>query len=50
MNINIKNLHYQARLEIKDLGVKKQIEDTFANHPAYGHRRLAIELAMNRRK
>ena len=50
MNINIKNLHYQAKLAIKDSGVKKQIEDVFVKHPAYGHRRLALELAMNKKK
>lgn len=50
MNINTKNLHYQAKLESKDQTVKKQIEDTFINHPAYGHRRLALELFMNKKK
>jgi len=30
--------------------VKKQIKDTFKTHPAYGHRRLAIELKMNKKK
>lgn len=50
MNANIKNLHYQSKKEGKDLIVKKQIEDTFKDHPSYGHRRLAIELKMNKKK
>lgn len=50
MNTNSKNLHYQSKKAIKDLRVKQQIEETFKNHPAYGHRRLAIELKMNRKK
>lgn len=50
MNTNIKNLYYQSKLATKDLRVKKQIEDTFTNHPAYGHRRLALELRMNKKK
>lgn len=35
---------------IKDLAVKDKIEDTFKTHPAYGHRRLALELKMNKKK
>lgn len=50
MKINVKNLHYQSKKDLKDLRVKRQIEDTFKNHPAYGHRRLALELRMNRKK
>ena len=50
MNINSKNLHYQSKKEVKDLIVKKQIEDVFKDHPAYGHRRLAIQLKMNKKK
>jgi transposase InsO family protein len=50
MNTNSKNLHYQGKREVKDLMVKQQIEETFKNHPAYGHRRLALELKMNRKK
>ena len=50
MKVNTKNLHYQSKLEIRDQKVKKQIEDTFIPHPAYGHRRLALELKMNKKK
>lgn len=50
MGVNVKNLHYRSKKEPADLEVKKQIEDTFETHPAYGHRRLAIELKMNRKK
>lgn len=35
---------------MQDQAVKKQIEDTFISHPAYGHRRLALELKMNKKK
>jgi putative transposase len=35
---------------MKDKQVKSDIEDTFKDHPAYGHRRLAIELTMNHKK
>lgn len=50
MKTNVNNLHYQSKKELKDLKVKKQIEDVFKIHPAYGHRRLAIELKMNKKR
>jgi len=50
MKTNTKNLHYQSKKELKDLKIKKQIEESFKTHPAYGHRRLALELRMNKKK
>ena len=35
---------------MRDKIVKSDIEETFKSHPAYGHRRLAIELSMNHKK
>jgi len=50
MGINTKNIYTKNLKEEKDLLVKKQIEGVFKVHPAYGHRRLAIELKMNKKK
>jgi len=50
MHINHKNIYSQSLKETRDLQVKKQIEEVFNTHPAYGHRRLAIELRMNKKK
>ena len=50
LNINRKNIYHQERKMIKDLTVKAKIEEVFKTHPAYGHRRLAIELKMNKKK
>ena len=50
MNLNHKNLYYQKKKEIQDLIVKDKIEKTFISHPAYGHRRLALVLKMNKKK
>jgi len=50
MNINNKNIYYQSKRKLKDISVKDKIEDTFKTHPAYGHRRLALELTMNKKK
>ncbi len=50
MQINHKSIYYTSKKEIDDLQVKETIKDTFAIHPAYGHRRLALELGMNHKK
>lgn len=50
MNINHKNIYNKGKKEIKDIAVKDDIEKTFKSHPAYGHRRLALELKMNKKK
>jgi len=50
MSINRKNIYHQGKKMIKDLAIKDKIEETFKVHPAYGHRRLALELKMNKKK
>lgn len=50
MNINRKNIYNQSKKDIKDITVKADIEKTFESHPSYGHRRLALELKMNKKK
>ncbi len=50
MNVNRKNIYHQSLKDIKDKQVQSEIEDTFLIHPAFGHRRLAIELKMNHKK
>ena len=50
MGVNSKNIYHCSRKETDDLEVKKRIEAVFKKHPAYGHRRLAIELTMNKKK
>jgi len=50
MNINRKNIYHQGKKLIKDLAVKDKISEVFKTHPAYGHRRLALELGMNKKK
>ena len=34
----------------RDLVVKNKIEDNFKTNPAYGHRRLALDLKMNKKR
>ena len=37
-------------MRVRDLEVKEKIEENFIINPAYGHRRLALDLKMNRKK
>lgn len=50
MNINPKNIYHKSRRDMEDQTVKSDIEKVFDTHPAYGHRRLALELKMNHKK
>ena len=50
MSIISKDIYSQSQKETRDLPVKIQIENVFKVHPAYGHRRLALELKMNKKK
>lgn len=50
MHINHKNIYRTSMKDVQDLMVKADIEKTFELHPAYGHRRLALELKMNHKK
>lgn len=50
MHINHKNIYHPNRMLIRDLVVKDKIEQDFIINPAYGHRRLAIDLKMNKKK
>ena len=50
MDINHKNIYHQSRMLTRDLVVKNKIEDNFKTNPAYGHRRLALDLKMNKKR
>jgi len=45
-----KDIYHKKIKDIKDQTIKTSIENTFLTHPAYGHRRLAIQLGMNNKK
>jgi putative transposase len=50
IGVDNKNIYQKCVMDAKDQKVKKEIENTFLTNPAYGHRRLAIELRMNHKK
>jgi len=44
------SLYYKSRKYEEDLKVKEKIEKVWSDHPSYGHKRLAIELKINRKR
>jgi putative transposase len=44
------SLYYKPKLPGKDLELKKQIEEVLCEHKAYGHRRIAIHLGINKKR
>jgi len=47
LGINRKNIYRQLKQPLKDQALKQQIESVHREHPAYGHRRIAIHLGIN---
>jgi len=50
LGISRASLYYQPKLPSKDLHLKAAIERVMAEHKAYGHRRIAIELSVNKKR
>lgn len=44
------SLYYQLKLPSKDLLLKSQIESVLFEHRAYGHRRIALALGVNKKR
>lgn len=50
LGISRSSLYYRHKKPIEDMEVKTQIESVLTDHPAYGHKRIAIELKLNRKR
>ena len=50
LGINRKNIYRQLKQPAKDQALKQQIETVHRQHPAYGHRRMAIHLGINHKR
>lgn len=51
LGLDSRNIYYQRnKLDNRDQLVKKQIEKCFEENPAYGHRRVAIDLSYNKKR
>lgn len=48
--LSISSLYYQPKKPRKDWHLKNQIEQVLRNHPSYGHKRLAIQLGINKKR
>jgi len=48
--ISRSSLYYKSKKHIEDLKVKQKIEKVWNDHPSYGHKRLALELKINRKR
>src|SRR5262245_33886771 len=42
--------YYKPKLPAKDWNLKNQIEKVLHEHPSYGHKRLALELHINKKR
>lgn len=50
LGVSRQSLYYQPLKPVQDLAVKMEIETVLSNHPAYGHKRVALELGINKKK
>lgn len=48
--VSISSLYYQRLQPAKDWQLKQQIESVLSEHPSYGHKRIALELKINRKR
>jgi hypothetical protein len=50
LGISVSSLYYQAKRPAIDEEVKRQIESVQTDHPAYGHKRIALALKLNKKR
>ena len=50
LGISRSSLYYRPKRPEIDLEVKNQIESVMADHPAYGHKRIALALKLNKKR
>ena len=50
LKINRKNIYRAVKMPIKDEKLKQAIQAIHREHPAYGHRRVALELGINHKR
>lgn len=50
LHVSRSSLYYHHKQPEIDLEVKNQIESVMTDHPAYGHKRVALELKLNKKR
>lgn len=50
LGVSRQSLYYQHKRPFVDEEIKKQIESVLTDHPSYGHKRIAPELKLNKKR
>ena len=50
LGLSVSSLYYTPKRPVIDEEVKRQIESVMADHPAYGHKRIAMNLKLNKKR
>lgn len=50
LGLSVSSLYYVPKRPAIDAEVKSQIESVMADHPAYGHKRIALALKLNKKR
>lgn len=50
LGISRQSLYYKPKLPAKDLKLKAEIKKVMACHRAYGHKRIALDLRINKKR
>jgi len=50
LGVSRSSLYYQPKLPDRDEEVKHQIEAVLTENPEYGHKRIALELKLNKKR
>ena len=50
LGVSRSSLYYVPKLPPKDIALRDRIIETLTEHPAYGHRRLALHLLVNKKR
>lgn len=50
LGMSLSSLYYKPKLPEKDWHLKNQIEQVLHMHPSYGHKRIALELKVNKKR
>lgn len=48
--VSVSSLYYQPKQPVKDWVLKQQIEQVLGEHHSYGHKRISLELGVNKKR
>lgn len=50
LSFSRRSMYYESKQEVRDWETKQMIEQALRDHPAYGHKRLALYLGINKKR